>query len=198
MVCEKSNDLMMRYMDGLLDHFDEMNLEKHIQTCQTCREDFAMYTEILQGIGGKFEIAEAPEGFEAAVMAQIKDIKIYFPAKVRNKGKIVDAVLFAVWGLAAITAASGILMFYFNQQIFAWLDANGLHALSMLLHPFAAWTAEFGAATAAYASTAFNWLVAEVGNYWPALATAFGGLVALATLAMKMSPKYAKGHRAVK
>jgi len=192
MVCEKSNDLMMRYMDGLLDHFDEMNLGKHIETCDACREDFAMYTEILQGIGEKMEVVEAPEGFAEAVMAQIDDIKIYFPAKTRNKGKIIDNIIFVTWGAVAFTFVSGLLLFLLHDQIFAWLDANGFVAVSSALYPFAAWTAGFGAATVAYVTNTFEWLTTAMTTYWLALATAFAGLLALATLAMKMSPKYSK------
>jgi len=196
--CEKSNELMMRYMDGLLDDFDAMNLNKHIESCKTCREDFAMYTEILQGIGGGLEIVEAPGGFEDAVMAQIEDIKIYFPAKVRNKGKIIDSILFVIWGLGASAFVLGGLMFALQDQIFAWLDYNGLYTTSAALRPFAAWITEFGASVAYYAAATSEWLAATMGAYWFAFVVAFGGLVSLAMLTMKMSPKYAKNQKMIK
>ena len=189
MVCEKSNDLMMRYMDGLLDAFDEMNLNKHIETCEACREDFAVYKDMLEGFNfNTMEITEAPEGFADAVLAQLEGVNIYFPEKVRNKGKIFDNILFAVWGLLATTLAAGVLVYLFNEQIFAWLDQYAPGGVSSALYPFAAFTADFGAAAGYFAATAFDRISVTFANYWPALTVAFAGLVSLAALALRLSP----------
>ena len=198
MVCEKSNELMMRYMDGLLDAFDEMNLNKHIELCETCREDFAVYKEMLEGFSlndSALEITEAPEGFAAAVMERIEGMHIYFPAKVRNRGKAIDNTLAAIWGLAALVFAAGGVMFLLQEQIFAWLDQNGLAAVASALEPFAAFATEFGMSAGNLAHGAIDWIVGYLSAYWLALAVAFGGLVGLATLALRLSPKYAKGYR---
>lgn len=195
MVCEKSGELMMRYMDGLLDDFDEMNLMKHIETCETCRADFAVYTEILQGFNlDSMEITEAPEDFAANVMSQIADINIYFPEKVRTKGVLIDNILIALWGVLAAVFAAGLLMFLFHGQFFAWLDGQGLHGLSAALLPFAGFVTSFGAAAADFAQAAINLIVDGLTEFWPALSVAVAGMTALGFLALYLSPKSVKNR----
>jgi len=201
MVCEKSNELMMRYMDGLLDDFDEMNLHKHLETCDACSEDFAVYTEMLMGFNhNNFEVVDAPEDFAANVMAQIDDINLYFPEKVRNRGRVFDICLFALWGamLAVITSAA--LIYGFNEQISTWLATNELHALYAAYAPVADFVVGFGTSLGAHAANVTDWTASMLYVYGVALGVAFGGMMALAAVAvllMGVSPgcdKMAKGN----
>jgi len=196
MVCEKSNELMMRYMDGLLDSFDEMNLTKHIETCETCREDFEIYKEMLEGFDLKnMEIVDAPEGFDDAVMAQIDDINIYFPEKVRNKGIVLDRVIFVVWGLMAATIAAGLTLFFFSGQIFGWLNEQGLYGIASALYPISNYVADFGATAAAFFGGIAGRVIATFAEYWLAITIAVAGLAGLAVLTLYLAPRSAKIHR---
>jgi len=190
MACEKSGELMMKYMDGLLDDFENMNLEKHIQCCETCREDFAVYKEMLEGFNhNNMEIIEAPEGFVEAVMVAVDGINLYFPKKVRDKGKILDSLIFAAWGLLVGILVAGIMLFLYQEQIFAWLHANGLSALAQGIYPFAIFTTNFADTLGYYTSNASHWISINVGNYAFVFLLAF---VALVIVQFYISPKYAK------
>ena len=181
MVCEKYGQLMLEYMDGLLDDFNEMNLMKHIESCESCREDFAVYKEMLEGFGqDSVEIIEAPADFAAAVMKQVEGINLYFPEKVRCKGKIVDSVIFVIWGLLAATLVVGAVLFFYQYQIFTWMTANGLGGVATALYPVANFTTQFGATLGGYIVAAADWIITIVTAYAEAFIVAFGGLVALA------------------
>jgi len=192
MVCEKSSQLMMLYMDGLLDDFEEMNLTKHMEACRACREDFAVYKEMLEEFGqNKLEIIEAPEGFATAVMEQINGINLYFPEKVRCRGKVFDNILFAVWGTLALVLATGTTLFLYQEQIFAWLRANGMAAVAAALYPVADFTTQFGNAIGAYTAVAVDWATGAASTYGLAFLVALAGLAALVVGVMYVSPKFA-------
>ena len=194
MVCEKYGDLMMKYMDGLLDDFEQMNLNKHIEACEACREDFAIYQEMLTDFGTE-EIIEAPEGFVAAVMEKVDDINLYFPKKVRDKGKILDNVIFAVWGLMAVAFAAGAALFLSGDAIFGWLHTNGLAAVAAAIQPFADFASSFGGTLEYYTTTASGWFGTNINEFTLVLLLTFAALVGLQ---FYMSPKYAEVYAEIK
>jgi len=188
MVCERANELMMRYMDGLLDDFDKMNLEKHIEDCETCAEDFELYKEMLKSFNlDNIDIVEAPEDFADNVMSQINELNLYFPEKLRSRGQIIDGIIFGIWGLLAFGAVSGISMFIFKDQLFEWLMANNLNAVADILYPFAAFTADFGNTLGSHIINAMSWIADLLRLYGIAVITAILGIIALATLAFKLN-----------
>ena len=191
MVCEKYGDLMMKYMDGLLDDFEQMNLDKHIEACEACREDFSIYQEMLTDFSTE-EIIEAPEGFVAAVMEKVEDINIYFPKKVRNKGKLLDNVIFGIWGLLAVVFAAGAALFLQGEAIFSWLNANGLEAVAAVARPFADFATGFGGTLEYYTTTASGWLGANVNDFAIIFLLVF---VVLVGVQFYMSPKFAEIKR---
>jgi hypothetical protein len=193
MACEKYSELMMKYMDGLLDDFEQMNLGKHIEACEACREDFAIYQEMLVNFDSNSEeIIEAPEDFVASVMKKVEGINIYFPKKVRDKGKILDNVIFALWGLMAAVFAVGVVLFFQGDAIFDWFYANGMAAVAVAIQPFADFAVGFGGALEYYTTTASGWFGANLSDFAIVFLLAFVGLVALQ---FYMSPKYAEIKR---
>ena len=192
MACERYSELMMKYMDGLLDDFENMNLERHIQACEACREDFAVYKELLEGFNhNNMEIIEAPEGFTRAVMAEIEGINLYFPEKVRNKGKILDGVIFVLWGVLVGAFAVGTILFLHQEQIFAWLHGNNLPALARAIYPFAVFVTGFGEVAAQYLTGAAEWFSVGTRDYAVVFLLVFVVLAA-ALFQISPKPKYAK------
>ncbi|MCL2377276.1 MAG: zf-HC2 domain-containing protein, partial [Defluviitaleaceae bacterium] len=166
LACEKYSELMMKYMDGLLDDFEQMNLDKHIEACEACREDFAIYQEMLTSFDhNNMEIIEAPENFVASVMEKVDDINLYFPQKVRDKGKVVDSIIFAVWAFLASAFVAGTVLFLQGEAIFGWLNANGLHAIVNVLQPFTNFMTGLGQALGYHLTGASEWLSANISNY---------------------------------
>jgi len=192
--CEKYSELMMKYMDGLLDDFEQMNLDKHIEACETCREDFAIYQEMLTGFEhNNMEIIEAPENFVASVMEKVDDVNLYFPKKVRDKGKIVDNIIFAVWGLLATTFTTGIVVSLQGDAILGWLFENNLYAAANALQPFVNFTTGLGEALGLYMSSAAEWL--NAANYSIYAAFFLLAFVVLVAVQFYISPKYAEIKR---
>jgi len=190
MVCEKANELMMKYMDGLLDDFEEMNLEKHIESCEACSEDFAVYKEMLADFNhNKLEIIEAPDNFAASVMEKIEDINIYFPKKIRDKGKVFDNVIFAVWGTLATVFALGAALYFYQDVLFNWLAENEANGLLTALAPIAAFVTEFGLTLGYYIVAATNVVGDAIRSYSLIFLAA---LVALVGIQLYISPKFMK------
>jgi len=192
--CEKYSELMMKYMDGLLDDFEQMNLDKHIEACEACREDFAIYQEMLTGFEqNNVEIIEAPENFVASVMEKVDDINLYFPKKVRDKGKIIDSIIFAIWGLLATAFTLGTVLFLQGDAILSWLFENNLYVVANVLQPLVNFTAGFGETLGLYMSNASEWLgTTNTSNYAIVFLLAFMALVAVQ---FYISPKYAEIKR---
>jgi anti-sigma factor RsiW len=187
---------MMKYMDGLLDDFEQMNLDKHIEACEACREDFAIYQEMMTGFDhNNEEIIEAPEGFVACVMEKLDDINIYFPKKVRDRGKMLDSAIFIIWGLMAAAFAIGTALFLHGEAIFGWLQANGLAAVAASMQPFADFAAGFGMTLEYYTQTASGWLGSNTSDFAIVFLLTF---VALVGVQFYMSPKYAEINAEIK
>ncbi|MCL2572944.1 MAG: zf-HC2 domain-containing protein [Defluviitaleaceae bacterium] len=188
--CEKYGELMMKYMDGRLDDFEQMNLDKHMEACEACREDFAMYQEMLASFDhSNEEIIEAPEGFAAAVMEKVEDINIYFPTKIRNDGKVLDSVIMAVWGFLVATFVMGSALLLYNEAIFEWLTANGLGVIVAALQPIVDFAFGISSAIGGYTSIASGWFGTNISDFAIIALIIFVGLVAVQ---FYMSPKYAQ------
>lgn len=70
MNCERANELIMKYMDGTITENEAIQLNLHINECQTCKEEFAVYDSILEEFES-FKYVEPPKGFDEAVMEKI-------------------------------------------------------------------------------------------------------------------------------
>lgn len=77
MDCNRSNELMSLAIDQMIQTEDLVELEKHLLTCETCKEEF----ELLQNIQKSLVIigteeAELPSGFHAELMQSINDLEV--------------------------------------------------------------------------------------------------------------------------
>lgn len=77
MDCKSAKVLLMKYMDGDISKKEVLKLRSHTDCCEKCREEFLIYTQILEGFD-ELEKYEAPEGFEACVMEKIQDIEVEY------------------------------------------------------------------------------------------------------------------------
>ena len=80
MDCNKAGRLMMAYMDKNIEEKDKTNLNHHIDKCDACREEFAIYQEMSQDLESdtvlKVEKIPTmhPPNFESAIMDKISKL----------------------------------------------------------------------------------------------------------------------------
>jgi hypothetical protein len=105
MRCEKAGFVMMKYMDSplKLGRFSTGRMFAHLRRCGRCREEFAVYDEMMGLIQPPADDAEVSDGFEGAVMANIISAR----KKAMDPGQIVTAVL---CGLSALMGAALLLL----------------------------------------------------------------------------------------
>ena len=124
MACEKYSILMMQYMDNNLSDFDKINLDKHMEACPNCAEDFAAYSAILEGFAEGDDLFEAPEGFEAAVMAQVEELNIY-PVPVLDRSRLFDNIIFGISGAALAFFVIGAILHVYQYELLNFLSYSG-------------------------------------------------------------------------
>jgi len=182
-MCDKYNDAMMKYMDGNLDNAEEAKLRQHMDACTDCAEDFAAYSDILQGFDN-MEIVEAPADFAPAVMAQVSSLNLYAP-KVSARVKILDKLVFVPFVLLFIAAFGTVALAFFANPISIWLYEAGFYSLST--------TAETISAGILSTTTAISDLVSGLGALSPLSMILYSGVFlllfgALVALQFSLSP----------
>ena len=114
MDCEKANDLMMKYMDGILTESEAVSLNRHIKTCGQCEADFLVYDGIMDDFSG-MTLSEPPEGFELRVMSiirQLPDVGI----------KSVQRSMYGVLGIFSVLLGLGIILDMNKELLFNWMS----------------------------------------------------------------------------
>lgn len=120
MKCNKSDHLIMKYMDGILTIEEARQLNHHINECDDCREEFFTYQRMIEALQDG-QVYEAPENFEVQVMNSIKDIELDYEIKETISVETVKAM---VWGLFSLIFGLGILLVLYKQPIIEYLLAN--------------------------------------------------------------------------
>ena len=149
MECSRANELMMQYMDGTLSEANAAKLRKHIDHCEACSADFAVYDEIV----GAFEICDetpAPDGFVEAVMTKVSALE---SVSVKAAGKA-DNILLTVWGIFTVLLGLGFALVLNREAISVFLAEQPALAVYMdTLAPIGVLVGDFvsGFATAAEA-----------------------------------------------
>jgi len=109
MNCKKAGNLMIKQMDDELSEQEFLKLAQHLEECECCKEDYAVYNEMLADFEGMDNLIAAPIGFEQGVMAQIADLA---PEMKKSRN---ETILAAVIG--ALSAMVGLLLFFGRAQI---------------------------------------------------------------------------------
>ena len=113
MECEMANDLMMKYMDGILTETEAASLNSHITACGQCKEDFLAYDGIMENFSG-MELCEPPEGFELRVMSIIRQLpEVGLKPAYRS--------LYGVLGVFSVLLGLGIILDMNKEAVLAWM-----------------------------------------------------------------------------
>jgi hypothetical protein len=160
MLCDKYDDLMMKYMDGILDEAEESELRLHMESCFVCFEDFEAYSGILKGFN-EMEIVEAPADFAAKVMERVTALDLYWSARVPAvssdsdvKGQIIDGFISVAWVLLVFGLFGAAALTFFGTEILTWLEGAGLYGLTSVLAPLADSLGYFAASFSQFADNA--------------------------------------------
>ena len=113
MNCKNSEKLIMKYVDGELSEEEAKLLNGHITKCSECKAEFYFYDNMLKSFGN-FEEVEAPETFEADVMAKITALgHNYSEVEYKVEHKVLGAVL----GTFSVIIGGGVALFVFREPI---------------------------------------------------------------------------------
>jgi hypothetical protein len=107
---------MMKYMDKTITELEAKNLNKHILSCDGCRESFMIYDSIASDLSS-VPSAEVPDGFTARVMSAVAALPNY-------TGECASRVMYGVWGVVGFFVAVGALLIFFRDWILQAMGAN--------------------------------------------------------------------------
>lgn len=117
MKCNHADQLLMKYMDGILTMDEAKKLNYHITECVSCREEFFTYQIMMEELQ-EGKMVEAPEQFEFEVMDKIKGID--FDYKVKEIGSI-ENITAMLWGVFSLVFGIGVLLFIYRQPVLEYL-----------------------------------------------------------------------------
>ena len=104
----------MDYMDFNISKEDEFLLQNHLKKCSQCREDFELYTQILEEFTLDSEnIIDAPENFEINIMEKIENIEPSYIKEKNNK----NIIAYVFLGITSLML-SMFLIIYLNKDVF--------------------------------------------------------------------------------
>ncbi len=119
MKCELARNLMSSYIDRDINEIDKLGLEKHLQQCMDCREEYELLLEVVTECSG-FEEAELPEDFHEELHARLLEetkttgkVKSFFDTakwKKPSTWKIASGLVAAVLVVAVSINGSSLLM----------------------------------------------------------------------------------------
>lgn len=138
MDCNSSEILMMKHMEGLLSAEEATDLKNHVLECETCREYYLAYDEMMEHAALPQAVwVDAPKGFTAAVVAHVFQPE---PEVIRRRGL---AILHVVWGLGAILLGVALFFAFNPEQLATLVDMSPIVAtMATAWASIAAWLAQ--------------------------------------------------------
>ncbi|EMT38686.1 anti-sigma factor, TIGR02949 family [Thermoanaerobacter thermohydrosulfuricus] len=109
MDCKKALQLIPRYIDGELDVAQKEELEKHIESCESCRKEYQLEKNIIESLKNMPPL-ELPEDFNKKIHEKLVYQKNILEKKKERLKKTLTV---------AVIAASFILMTVFIANIFS-------------------------------------------------------------------------------
>ena len=151
MDCITAQNLMMKLMDGLLTVQDGHSLKQHVKECESCREYYLAYDELMEHAASpNMEWEAAPQGFTTQVVALAMPVQVN--AEMLERRNL--AILRVVWGLGAISFGAALYFIFYPHQL----------ELLLGLSPLAATIADATHALLAWASNMSEFALANAGS----------------------------------
>jgi len=116
MECHRADELIMKYMDSVLDESEAAKLGEHLTDCPGCAEDFKMYDSILTGFS-EMDMISAPEGFEERVMRRVAEL----PSVAAKLTSSVENMMCLVWGSVSALFGIGFLAALNREMIMEYM-----------------------------------------------------------------------------
>lgn len=121
MSCSQATNWLQHYIDGRLDVSRLVHLERHLRTCNACRDDLALF-ELLRASLAEDERATAAPDLTPLIMQRIAVHEIQ-----RAAARVTPAWHDRRWQVAALTIALGIALVLFNPGLTANLTGTLNH-----------------------------------------------------------------------
>jgi len=128
MECTKVRKLLSAYVDGELSMAESVKVEKHVSSCDLCREELGDYYKMGSFIKSSFTLSEEVD-FSASIMRKIKaeapsSVKTQKTVPIARKKRLIKpfiaaACMFVLTGAAVVGLNSG------NEAI---AEADGLES----------------------------------------------------------------------
>lgn len=75
MDCNRSSQLISLSIDQMLSEVEQLELEKHLATCEECKEEYEMFQSIQSALNSE-EAASLPDDFHSHLMTRIEEEKV--------------------------------------------------------------------------------------------------------------------------
>lgn len=118
MKCCDAEKYIMKYMDGEITKKEAEELNQHIQQCQSCKESFLFYDNMLQ-VFEQMPLYEAPKDFESNVMMQIQALE-----KTEQRSYVNNRILGHIWSVFTVFFGTGAILVFYKQPIIEVLEKN--------------------------------------------------------------------------
>jgi anti-sigma factor (TIGR02949 family) len=122
MDCKKALQLIHRYIDGELDAAQKEELEKHIESCESCRKEYQLEKNIIESLKNTPPL-ELPEDFNKKIHEKLVCQKNILEKKKERLKKTLTV---------AVIAASFILMTVFVVNIFKFDKSSRIESSAPL------------------------------------------------------------------
>ena len=87
--CQQAELFMTKHMDMIIAADEASKLLDHVQSCESCREQYLMFDQVMELAASPDVIVTAPDNFTAAVMAEVNKMPAYSPvAQVVEKANV--------------------------------------------------------------------------------------------------------------
>lgn len=120
MNCKKAESFIMNYMDNTLSSDDAEELNKHLKTCDSCKESFTVYEMMLDTLENT-ELTTAPNDFEEKLMIKISSIT---PVYLTQNPISIEGINSLIWGIFTIFFGAGIMLNIYSEPIMNYISQN--------------------------------------------------------------------------
>jgi hypothetical protein len=128
MKCLKAKQLIQEYLDHHISEEEKGNLEQHIQTCSSCREEFKKWEHFFSDVKILSEKESAPAGMTQSIMSQIQNKQVTIqPSWWERLKHVLSIPRFSLKWIGAAAVALVAFIVFINFNIFSpGMNPNGL------------------------------------------------------------------------